>query len=491
VDSYGLNITNGITMADGIKLPVVMERKIITSYIIGFILIAISLVVFVVVSRNRSQDKSSIDYKLIRKPSKLVSGMNVGFIKFASAGSLLPYQGKSGDQIFFTYEAVNRQRKKANIQQVTFSTDSLKVINVTDLCDNCDKDSLGASTPVWFKNSNYKDLFYYFKYRWPRENFEGDYIFNWDPAGNEKNQSLRLDNLNGLISTRIAPPHAAVYAPDGKFYLLGERWEKSTTTDTTMPSKGTGRAVIVRDFCLPDVPAESMDLFELKDKFRHEMDMAWVGENSIAVITYDMEDSSEGINIYKVSCNFDSSSDAVAEKNAAGFGIKGPIQIIRTDPANSSTVHAFWVERETGYDLTKARHDIIAGEPGSSYFIRRLMVSTSYDSCESFGTPVSVSGDDIFIDGGFSIDSEGSIYAAYFCFSGENYMTRIRSRDPGDDGFVTRYDFFLNKNPSGTPLQPSIVHVKKSDGSDRIIILSKVDEMLDADYYLFALDKTS
>jgi hypothetical protein len=481
-----------------------MERKIFISYIIGFTLIAVSLVVFVVVSRYRNQEKTSIDYKLVRKPERLVTGMNVGFIKFASVGSPLPYQGVSGDQIFFTYEAINRQRKKANIQQVAISAEYLNAVNITNLCDNCETEAFGASSPVWFKNSTRRDLFYFFKYKWPRENFEGDYIFNVDPTGNEGIQSLRLDNLNDFISTRMIPPHSAVYAPDGKLYLLGEHWEKAIDNDSATPSKGTGHAVIVRDFCLPNVPAESIDVFELKDKFRHEMDMAWYGEDSIAVITYDMEDSSGGVNLYKVSGNFGSPPDEIAEKEATSSRIEGPIQIrnyvekrrfdfvsILTDPTNSSTVHAFWVERETGYDLTKAKHDIISGEPGSSYYTRRLMVSTSTDSCASFGTPVCVNGDDIYIDGGFSIDEEGGIYAAYFCYSGNKYLTRIRSKDPGENDFVIRYDFYLKKNPSGTPLQPNIVHVKKSDGSDRIIIISKVDEMLDADYYLFALDKIS
>lgn len=478
-----------------------MERKIIISYIIGFILIAVSLVVFVLVNRYQNREKTSIDYRLVRKPERLVTDMNVGFIKFASVGSLLPYQGISGDLVLFTYEAVNKRKKIANIQQVAISAESLKVINVSNICDNCYNESLGASAPVWFKNSAHKDLFYFFKYKWPRENFEGDYIFDGEPTGNVEFQSLRLDSLNDFITTRITPPHAAVYAPDGKLYLLGEYWEMATG-DASMPSKGTGHAVIVRDFCLPNIPSESMDVFELKDKFRHKMDMAWVGENSIAVITYDMEDSSEGINVYKISGDSDTPIDNAVEQKATGISIEGPMQIrnyvekrrfdfacILTDPTNSSTIHAFWVERETGYDLTKAKHDIIAGEPGSSYYTRRLMVSTSNDSCETFGTPVSVSGDDIYIDGGISIDSEGGIYAAYFCYAGNDYVTRVRSRDPGDDGFVTRYDFHPEKNPYGIPLQPNIAHVKKSDGSDRIIIISKVDEMLDADYYLFALDK--
>lgn len=481
-----------------------MERKIIISYIIGFILIAVSLVVFVLVSRYQNREKTSIDYRLVRKPERLVTDMNVGFLKFAASGSILPYKGTSGDQVLFTYEAVNKQRKIANIQQVSFSADSLKVTNISNLCENCEKESLGASAPVWLKNSAHKDLFYFFKYKYPRETFEGDYIFDGEPATSGEPQLLKIDNLNDSITTKMIPPHAAVYAPDGKLYLLGERWEKATGDDSTTPSKGTGHAVIVRDFCLPNVPAESMDVFELKDKFRHEMDMVWVGEDSIAVITYDMEDSSEGVNLYKVSGDSDSPPDDQVEQKTASFSIEGPIQIrnyvekrrfdfacILTDPTNSSTVHAFWVERETGYDLTKAKHDIIAGEPGSSYYTRRLMVSTSYDSCATFGTPVSVSGDDIYIDGGISVDSEGGIYAAYFCYSGKEYETRIRSREPGDDGFITRYVFNLKKNPSGTPLQPNIMHVKRSDGSDRIIILSKVDEMLDADYYLFALDKIS
>jgi hypothetical protein len=469
------------------------------SYFVSLIVIIVILVSVVFINRSRSSGNIDIQFEVMRGPILLDTGTQTGYIK-TPADSPLLWDSSNPGCITFTFEALNRVNKESRLIQSVVDIDNLAIKETRDFLPAETLESSGGMKPIWCENPFGYNIYFFTRFRFPRGIYDGDFLWtseNYFP--NQKSTVIAMDTLGKYItSSRIRPSDIILTGDDLEYLsILGELWHKPGESSVINLSMETGYAVLVQDAASVMNPGScySSVVFELPDKFSFNMNATWLPNHQAAVIAHNIDDPAGNILVYR------SNPVKVQDRIYAGFENVQP-RIIReakanrdfdscvifTDPRDSTIVCTSWIEKESGYDLEKAKRDILKGLPGRDFFRQSMYIRISRDGCITFNDPINITENDILIDGTVSFGYDGNIHTCYSCISQDRLQTKFKTLDLKTNQITTRFIFNTLNCPDGVPIKPDFLLLKGDDGIERLIVISKLnDEQFDANFYGYSL----